>query len=395
MDLEHKLADGRVEARSVAFNDVDTSKDGGTFTGYAAVFDHEADIGDFTESIMRGAFRKSIPASGNVPMLYDHNPALPVLATTGGGTLKLKEDGKGLFVEARVANHYMGEAVRELVKRGDIRGMSFGFIAGQGNSRIERRSGSKPHRTLSGFQRLLDVSPTWDPAYEATSAELRSLRALEMAHDLSVLKPRPVEFRSTVEEVQTLQDRLSELQSHVEALLKNAVVDDEPVVSPPTPAEPVVTPQEPVQEPGVQEDADEPVTAPQTPQDPQEQDPPDQQDQEQRSGVDPDNGAAARRRRLHMMELSLPKGDLSWMTDGSTVVVNDTTPPPRSIDDLLDLPRQTWTVEEQRHVIEHRKQVHAAMFALVSEAERRGRPLTAEEAQRHQDLERQFQRLAR
>ena len=183
MDLEQMLAADRVEARSVAFTDVDTSSDGGTFTGYAAVFDQETDLGDYTESISRGAFRKSIGASGNIPMLYDHNPMLPVLATTGGGTLRLAEDAKGLRVEADVANHYMGEAVRELVKRGDIRGMSFGFIAGQGNSKVEHR-GTKLHRNLIGFKKLLDVSPTWDPAYAGTNAELRSLRALQIADDI-------------------------------------------------------------------------------------------------------------------------------------------------------------------------------------------------------------------
>jgi HK97 family phage prohead protease len=176
MDLDERFAHERVEQRSVAFTDIDTSNDGRTFTGYAAVFDHEADLGDFTESINRGAFRKALSTGGNVPMLYDHNPGLPVLATTGGGTLKLKEDGRGLRVEADVARHFVGDAVREMVQRGDIRGMSFGFIAGAGNSRIEKRGG-KPHRQLLGFNRLLDVSPTWDPAYQGTSAELRSLRA--------------------------------------------------------------------------------------------------------------------------------------------------------------------------------------------------------------------------
>jgi HK97 family phage prohead protease len=168
----------RVEARSVAFTDIDASSDGGKFTGYAAVFDAPADLGAHTESVNRGAFRKSLSNGSNVPMLYDHNPALPVLATTGAGTLKLKEDGRGLRVEADIARHFIGDAVREMVKRGEIRGMSFGFIAGSGNSKIEQRGG-KPHRTLTGFKHLLDVSPTWNPAYVDTNAELRSLHALK------------------------------------------------------------------------------------------------------------------------------------------------------------------------------------------------------------------------
>lgn len=185
-DLEQqfseKFAEERPEARSAAFTDIETSADGSKFSGLAAVYDQVTDLGSHTESINRGAFRKSLARGDNVPMLYDHNP-VPILATTGGGTLKLSEDAKGLRVEANVANHYMGEAVRELVKRGDIRGMSFGFVAGAGNSRVEQR-GMSMHRTLLGFKKLLDVSPTWDPAYQGTSAELRSLRALQMAEDI-------------------------------------------------------------------------------------------------------------------------------------------------------------------------------------------------------------------
>lgn len=180
MDLEQQLATDRVEARSVAFTDVDTSNDGWSFTGYAAVFDVETDLGSFTESMSRGSFRKALSRGENVPMLMEHNPTLPVLATTAGGTLKLAEDTKGLRVEADIAKHYIGEAVRELVKRGDIRGMSVGFRSGRGNSRIENRGG-RPHRSILDFKKILDVSPTWEPAYPGTSAELRSLRALQMA----------------------------------------------------------------------------------------------------------------------------------------------------------------------------------------------------------------------
>lgn len=177
---EDLVPDGQPEMRSVPFTDVDAAADGGSFEGYAAVFDIEADLGDFTESVSRGAFRRSLATGDNVPMLYDHNPSLPILATTKSGTLQLQEDAKGLRVKADVAKHFMGDAVRELVKRGDIAGMSFGFVAGRGNSRVESRSG-KPHRTLIGFKKLLDVSPTWHEAYSGTSAEIRSLMAVGMA----------------------------------------------------------------------------------------------------------------------------------------------------------------------------------------------------------------------
>jgi HK97 family phage prohead protease len=166
------------EIRSAAFTPVEVSDDGGRFEGYAAVFDEDAQldipgVGIVTESVQRGAFRKALAAGDNVPMLYHHLDTHPPLATTRAGTLWLEEDAKGLRVGAEIARGYIGDAVRELVRRGDIPGMSWGFVAGRGNSKVERRDG-KLHRTLSGFKKILDVSPTWDPTYRGTEAQFRS-----------------------------------------------------------------------------------------------------------------------------------------------------------------------------------------------------------------------------
>lgn len=157
--------------------DVTISEDGLTFGGYAAVFDVVADLGDFTEEIRRGAFRKPLATGANVPMYWDHDDRMPPLATTRSGTLRLVEDTTGLRVEATLdGDHYMTPTLRSMIRRGDVSGMSFGFVAGRGNQIIEERAG-RPHRILTGFQMLLDVSPTWNPAYEGTSAEMRSALA--------------------------------------------------------------------------------------------------------------------------------------------------------------------------------------------------------------------------
>jgi HK97 family phage prohead protease len=165
------------EYRAVPFVDMEAAADGSKFTGYAAVFGEVADLGDFTESVQHGAFRKAIRNEPNVPMLWNHNDEHPPLATTRAGTLRLKEDQKGLKVEATIGNHYIADAVKEMVRRDEIAGMSYGFVAGEGNSRLEQRD-NKMHRTLIGFNRLLDVSPTHDPAYIGTSAELRNMNSV-------------------------------------------------------------------------------------------------------------------------------------------------------------------------------------------------------------------------
>ena len=164
--------------RAARFDQLEVSEwtQGFRFEGHAAVFNEVADLGDFTESVERGAFRKALASGDNVPMLYHHNDTLPLLASTAGGTLVLEEDPRGLKVTADVADTSLGRDLRVLVDRGDVRGMSYGFIAGKGNSRIEQRRG-KPHRTLIGFKALLDVSPTWEPAFRSAEGQFRSLAA--------------------------------------------------------------------------------------------------------------------------------------------------------------------------------------------------------------------------
>jgi hypothetical protein len=88
--------------------------------------------------------------------------------------------------------------------------MSYGFVAGPGNSKIEHR-GEKPHRTLLGFTRLIDVSPTWDPAYAATSAELRSMTsiAIDLQQLLEGQDPQLEDGADPVEDPELEEERAS------------------------------------------------------------------------------------------------------------------------------------------------------------------------------------------
>jgi HK97 family phage prohead protease len=169
MDLEQQLASGRPEARSVAFTDLDVTKGGRRLDGYAAVYGQETDLGQWTEVIVAPAFRGAPERSGNIPLLWDHNSTMPPLATTAGGTLEVREDGRGLRVKAEIdERHILGPTLMSMLERGDVSHMSFGFVARGPNSKAQMRNG-RLHRILKGFDKLLDVSPTWDPAYTGTS----------------------------------------------------------------------------------------------------------------------------------------------------------------------------------------------------------------------------------
>lgn len=170
------MAEAVRELRSAPLVDADLR--GRTVHGYAAVFDSPwserlTEERGYVETIARGAFRKALQASGNVPLLWQHERR-DMLATTAGGTLRLKEDGRGLHFEADLPDNPLGEYVRSMVDRGDVRGMSFGMQSLPEDSTVEQRSGVY-HRTINTMRRLLDTTLTYEPSYEAATVELRSL----------------------------------------------------------------------------------------------------------------------------------------------------------------------------------------------------------------------------
>jgi HK97 family phage prohead protease len=166
-----------IERRSV--NLVDAEVKGRVFRGYAAVFDTPwsdalIEATGYVEKVARGMFRKALANSDNVPFLLEHD-GHKLLATTASGNLRIKEDGSGLLTEAKLPDNYLGEYARSLVDTGDLKGMSYGVSLDPKLDTMLSKSGSGiVTRTIVSARKLLDVSLTWQPAYTATTAELRS-----------------------------------------------------------------------------------------------------------------------------------------------------------------------------------------------------------------------------
>jgi HK97 family phage prohead protease len=97
---------------------------GRQLAGYAAVFNSDAAIGDFVESIAPGAFRASL--GNDIVALVDHD-AGKELARTRSRTLRLAEKGKGLLFSLDVPQTTFGADILALAERGDVGSMSFGF----------------------------------------------------------------------------------------------------------------------------------------------------------------------------------------------------------------------------------------------------------------------------
>lgn len=138
--------------------------------GYAAVFNKMSDdLGGFREKIASGAFRKTLKEA-DVRALFNHDPSV-VLGRTGNGTLSLREDDKGLWMEIEPPDTAQARDLVTLIERGDVDQASFAFRVIKDTWLNEQ--GEKPIRTLDEVQ-LFDVSAVTYPSYPQTSVDVRA-----------------------------------------------------------------------------------------------------------------------------------------------------------------------------------------------------------------------------
>jgi HK97 family phage prohead protease len=155
------------------------TQDGMTFEGYAAVFNSPSHplpghmrSASFVERIAPGAFLRSLKSRNDIKLLWSHDTA-EVLGSTRAGTLRLTEDERGLKVFASLPNTSRGRDAAELIRRGDVDAMSFGFTVPKGGDDWNE-DGSQ--RTLNEVM-LHEVSIVSFPAYAGT-AGTASVRGL-------------------------------------------------------------------------------------------------------------------------------------------------------------------------------------------------------------------------
>lgn len=161
-----------IERRSTAIVvEVRASSEGRTIGGYAAKFERMSqNLGGFVEKIDRGFFNKSRGDGWpGVLARYNHDDNM-LLGTSAAGTLRLDIDDVGLLYDVDLPNA-RGD-VLELVSRGDVRQSSFAF--GLFEDDWGMTEDGFPLRTLVKG-RLYDVAPVNVPAYEDTTAAMRSL----------------------------------------------------------------------------------------------------------------------------------------------------------------------------------------------------------------------------
>lgn len=129
------------------------------------------DLGGFKERLMPTAFRSTLSSGADIRALADHD-STKLLGRTSNSTLRVAETDKGLAVEIDIPDTSYGRDVRELVRRRDIRGLSFGFKVRQSGQRFVKEGGLTI-RELHDID-LKEVSIVSQPAYQDTAVALRS-----------------------------------------------------------------------------------------------------------------------------------------------------------------------------------------------------------------------------
>ncbi len=148
--------------------------------------------GTFTERIAPGAFDASIAAGASLWFMHDSKQ---ILANTKSGTLTLESDAQGLKYTATLGDSQRDADVLDLVKRGVVSEMSFGFSVPSGG---DSWSGEK--RTLNQIN-LREISVVEVGAYSNTTS---SVRSQETPVITKVIKPM---------NIRTMNAKLAELRA--------------------------------------------------------------------------------------------------------------------------------------------------------------------------------------
>lgn len=156
-----------MDIRSSKISDTASGKLHGLAVAYGS---QSQDLGGFVEIIEQGAFSQHLATNPDIRALYEHD-GKELLGRTISGTLLINEDSQGVHVSIDPPSTRAGEDCKALVKRGDITGMSFGFVA------LDDRwdHSTTPSTRYVTRAELREVTVTALPAYKASSVTLRSL----------------------------------------------------------------------------------------------------------------------------------------------------------------------------------------------------------------------------
>lgn len=165
--------------------------------GYGAVYYRDNDpateyrlFEDIVERIMPGAFERATTEGDDVRGLFNHDPNI-LLGRVGAGTMELVADDVGLRYEISPPDTQAARDVVAMIERGDLDGSSFSFVPGRVTW---AEAGSQVVRQIEDFKTVHDTGPVTFPAYEGTTAAVRSLDGVRAEYEAHLANQRVAEM---------------------------------------------------------------------------------------------------------------------------------------------------------------------------------------------------------
>lgn len=168
------------EQRLIEVRAVDNTDEKMTIEGYAITFDspatHQYGTRKFTETIKRGSLDNT--DMKDVPLRYNHNDNVMIMARTRNKSLRLIKDEQGLLIQADLLDTQSNRDLYKGIQDGLIDKMSFAFNVADGGDTWSFGE-TETTREVNNIERLFDVSVVDTPFYDSTSIYARSLDLLE------------------------------------------------------------------------------------------------------------------------------------------------------------------------------------------------------------------------
>ena len=188
------------EIRSVNY-EIRTDRESRTVEGYGVVFDSPSvDLG-FTETIHKGAITQETINTSDVFCRFNHdNNKILARSKKGKGSLELSIDDTGVKYRFQAPKTALGDELLEYLERGDITASSFAFTIDSKDKDAEKwtnRDGTL-YRDIYKIQRLYDVAPVFQPAYEATTCSKRYESVKHTADEINAIMDK------IISEIETL-----------------------------------------------------------------------------------------------------------------------------------------------------------------------------------------------
>lgn len=184
LQREFLTVNGSLQIRQAA----EGSEPSRTIVGRAIVFEQpsavlydDRDV-EVREVIARGAITHELLDKCDIKFLLFHDRDLILARSRNGqGTLRYDVDDDGVTFELDAPHTADGDKALELVARGDVSGCSFAFSTLYSNPAFVEKQreirGNKAYLTcrVKKVTGVYDMSLVADPAYPATSTELRDI----------------------------------------------------------------------------------------------------------------------------------------------------------------------------------------------------------------------------